>query len=108
MTHDVTKLPKWAQSEINRLERDLEAAREQNRLQVEGETEVFIHDYPDNHPLPPNTTISFELDGERIDVDVREHHSGQKALYLYVYGGTGSLGFASGASNTGWAFVWDR
>lgn len=65
---DISKLPKWAQRHIEVLEKNLRFAKEQNRLQVEGKTDVFLLNYGqgasyNNIPLPPDSTIVFDLGG---------------------------------------------
>jgi hypothetical protein len=108
MTHDVTKLPKWAQRRIETLETQLEQVREANRLQVEGETDIWIQDYSrGDRPLPVNSTIRFDLGDDEIDISVRDHSSGRPALYVYVPGSRKYPVYASGSSNTGWIVLLD-
>ena len=75
MRGDVTKLPKWAQQEIGRLERDLEDAR---RRLSEGpmDSNTFADPYSESpRPLGRDTLIEFragETFGERFRVYLRD------------------------------------
>lgn len=58
----LSKLPKWAQVEINRLIKDLEVCKaDLRRMDGEVSTNTFIEDGLDKHPLPANTSIIFGL-----------------------------------------------
>lgn len=64
------RLPKWAQDEISRLKRDL-AAYKAERVRIDsGDTEVFVRGpaMDADLPLPPHSTIVFQLGETRFDV----------------------------------------
>lgn len=94
-TRDRTKLPKWAQQELGRLERDLEHA--QARL-AEGpeNSNTFADPYADSpRPLGEGTLIEYRFGeswGEKFSVRLE----GDK---LYVMGGS-TLSIYPQSSNT--------
>jgi hypothetical protein len=55
------KLPKWAQSEINRLKNENKSIKEKNN-QIEGnsETNTFLVEGLDLKPLPKNSCVDFK------------------------------------------------
>jgi len=61
---DITKLPKWAQVHIRRLERDLENLKSQIADMSEGdETELsWTTNYDDWYGIPNNATIRLQMD----------------------------------------------
>ena len=63
MSHDVTKLPKWAQSRIRALEADVEGWKEEaHRAGVDGDSPIYIHRYGNEKiALPPNAVISYDV-----------------------------------------------
>jgi hypothetical protein len=68
---DVTKLPKWAQVEIRRLERDLEAAYEKISTGPEDSRIIANPNSAAPTPLGTTTLIQFSLGehwGEKIEV----------------------------------------
>ena len=109
-----SRLPKWAQDRLTKLERELDRAiqeRDEARGQAQrvfvadGKSDVEIHGYLGDHdiPLPSNSTIRFKLpapdaapkwaDGKHhIDVSIRRGK-------LYVNGITGYLTVMPGAAN---------
>jgi hypothetical protein len=80
--HDVTKLPQWAQRQLDAAESSAEYWRTKARLAESGDTEVFIRSNTrfasDALGLPPESTIQFMLrnqDGEdigRFDVRIKD------------------------------------
>ncbi len=71
MTEDITKLPKWAQWKIKRLERDLEVA-EKTIKNHEAGTGLITYQYlmGRKHGLPDGATVEFTVDNGRIDVSI--------------------------------------
>jgi len=77
--YDRTKLPKWAQSEFDRLESDLHSAEKKMREMMgtsnEG-TEVYLWQGTENFPLPKRSQIRFRCDPARdyphFDVSIRD------------------------------------
>ena len=73
MSHDVTKLPKWAQSRIQTAERNVADLQRDAVAMHDGESEVVIERYgEDSIYLPPETTITFHVYGGKVDVRVRD------------------------------------
>ena len=73
MSHDVTKLPKWAQSRIQTAERNVADLQRDAVAMHDGESEVVIERYgEDSIYLPPETTITFHVYGGKVDVSVRD------------------------------------
>lgn len=65
--HDITKLPKWAQSEISRLERNL-AHAEAKLAEGPEDSDTFADPYANApRPLGKGTRIEFVADAERRD-----------------------------------------
>ena len=108
-----SRLPKWAQDRLTKLERELDRAiqeRDEARGQAqrvfvpEGKSSVEINDYlhDQNIALPDRTTIRFKLPASeapkwaegkhQIDVSIRRGK-------LYVNGITGYLTVMPGAAN---------
>ncbi len=104
--HKISTLPMWAQDRIKVLERDLAAAKEKNRLQDAGDTEVFMKNYTfaphlkqSNIALPPDTAIVFEL-GEGCSIEAQVEDMGEhKGLAVTGVGNRHSLLFHPLASN---------
>ena len=78
MSYDVTKLPKWAQSEIARLESNVAdykkmayavTTSEEEQLPISN-TEVAQGFDKDSKYLPPDTTVRFHGDAGWLDVTV--------------------------------------
>ena len=100
MTGDITKLPKWAQQEIKRLNQDLAYYR--SKLQVgPDDSNTFADPYSDaRRPLGHDTTIEFVLtNGHKIRA--RLDRNSVNGLYdrLYVSGDDGIAVFPN-ASNS--------
>lgn len=56
------RLPKWAQTEINRLRNKNDYLTTRlNQMTGEEETNTFINEMMDKKPLPKNSSIHFEL-----------------------------------------------
>ena len=74
----IERLPKWAQSEIQVLRRNLKASREELSAALGSkETSVEVEPYRhlDGQPrcfLEPRTTVRFTLSGGEIDVRLRD------------------------------------
>lgn len=85
--HDITKLPKWAQHRINKLEADVESL-ERKITEVETrDTDVFIWQgmMEDDIPLPRGSRIVFRVDGG--DRNNYFHASLIEDGSLEIYGG---------------------
>jgi hypothetical protein len=78
------KLPKWAQSEINKL-KDYTQSLEQRIRQETGESETNTHlvQFMDRHPMARNSQIEFGLDDNNGSVEVRVDTSGE---FIILYG----------------------
>ncbi len=63
------KLPKWAQYEIVKMERKIEAL-ESLAESHNTEDSNITYGYPKKHGLPEHTTVSFLVDGVRFDVQI--------------------------------------
>ena len=76
MSHDITKLPKWAQSRIEVAERNADYWKAQVFEMEEGDTNVFQQDYtgdpPHRKPLARDTTIIFITEDSEITVGFRD------------------------------------
>ena len=97
---DITKLPKWAQSRIQRLERDI--AFYQERL-AEGpeNSDTFAEPYATPpRPLGRETTVELRLgdNGEAIHVRTERDTRGRRSVY--VYGSNMHLSVQPLSSNT--------
>lgn len=86
---DITKLPKWAQSELRRLERDLASARETLAAGPE-DSNTFADPYSTRRPLGADPTILFVL-GERDEIRVRVDRDSHGRAYLDVNASSGRL-----------------
>ena len=64
------KLPKWALYEVVKMERELEALREQVAAN-DNPNSTITYGYPIKHGLPDRTTVCFLINGSRFDVDIR-------------------------------------
>lgn len=60
----IAKLPRWAQSLINVLGKDLEGLRTKTQAAGTGDTNTFISDLMELRGLPPNSIIQFDLGWE--------------------------------------------
>jgi len=71
MSGDVSKLPKWAQNKIQKLQWDIESLEEKLK-QARGnqKTNVYLHDYVsgDYSYLPENRAIKFKIGKGDMDV----------------------------------------
>jgi hypothetical protein len=85
MQHDRSKLPKWAQQDLERLERDL--AHAQNKLTAGPEdSNTFADPYADApRPLGKGAIIEFSL-GERSRIRTRIEHDHKGNAYVEVNG----------------------
>jgi len=64
------KLPKWAQSELRRLENEVESLkRREAEMTGEAETNTFLHEFTDKKPLPNNAHVRF-VTGEKGESNV--------------------------------------
>jgi hypothetical protein len=110
-THDITKLPKWAQSRIKVLEHDLATYKRRFQRTVDGDTEVFLRAgaFEDDIPLPPKSHVLFKLGGDReIEVRVEQNDdAGFDALYVYAFGFSTRLLFAPRSTNTAYLYNLD-
>ena len=72
-TEDVTKLPRWAQSRIQKLERDVDYY--QRKLSAGPEnSDTFADAYSDaRRPLGPGTIVEFRLPEGRVRIRTDEH-----------------------------------
>lgn len=74
---DRTKLPRWAQSQLERLERDLASARAELRARATGETNTRVGDYTgEDWHLAEGARVIFTLpylarDGRPAEVEAR-------------------------------------
>jgi len=107
---DLARLPKWARDRISLLERELASARKENRLMVEGETNVWI-DSIEPVPLPPDSRIRFDLPGGQeiqIRAETMDHEAGGIGrLVVYCARKDYRLLFAPGSTNTGYLYNLD-
>ncbi|MFI2188017.1 hypothetical protein [Streptomyces sioyaensis] len=82
-----SRLPKWAQEELGRLRRSLEAERARNaelRADV-GETNIHVQNYSsDDQPIVKGASIHFGLDDKRWDSHITVRVDGRD---LWVHGG---------------------
>lgn len=78
MSHDVTRLPKWAQGRIAQAEQSARYWREKMTFADSGDTEVFIRRFGvGNIGLPPESMVSFMVTNDdettgRFDVRLGE------------------------------------
>jgi hypothetical protein len=79
MRHDITKLPKWAQREISRLERDLAAAYEKISTGPEDSRIIANPHGSAPAPLGSTATIQFSL-GERWSEKVEVYIDGDAVV----------------------------
>jgi len=96
--HDRTKLPKWAQHEMEMLEmfaREAEARANKLKALADGamESNTYIENYDkDNHLLPPSSEVNFKVgrgiiavkiatDGESVRVFARSRYAEIMAIY---------------------------
>jgi hypothetical protein len=68
---DYSKLPKWAQSEIETLQSNVRHYRSQLESAVEGETEVWYRGNREMQALPAETVVYFNLNGHGAPDSVR-------------------------------------
>lgn len=94
-TNDVTKLPKWAQAEIERLSNSVEYHKERLRESIpegEGASDTVVYmGYGEEHVgLPKGTPIRFQTDTGVVQVRAKgDHveitsHQGSLALFPHV------------------------
>lgn len=83
---DTTKLPKWAQERIRRLEAERDAAlRERDRAygQNPGTDTAVVRGTDEALTLPKGANVRFTLDGgQYIDVRVATDHDGRPAIQV--------------------------
>lgn len=84
-TEQYERLPKWAQAHIDRLTRDLNAARDRIE-EVTGqvpESPVTVDPYGDPYHLRPSSTVEFKVDNDlTVRVHLRRDNSGKMVLDL--------------------------
>lgn len=89
--NDITKLPKWAQNEISRLNANVEYFKEQVRSTEHEDTDTRIRHWEEpNQHLPNGARVEFkDKDGEWItvyvDSDGRVQVMSGSSHYLAVY-----------------------
>lgn len=94
------RLPKWAQQEIDRLERDLDDARAKLSAGPE-DSDTFADPYSEQarRPLGQGPTIMFKL-GERNEIRCRVEHDHRGRAYLDVNASSGRLAILPRAGNS--------
>jgi hypothetical protein len=58
---DLSKLPKWAQNRIGKLERDVEYYKKQLDQTDAGQSKVCWGDYESKHGIPEGATVTYHL-----------------------------------------------
>lgn len=102
MSGDISKLPKWAQKHIERLQRNLEDARRSNAA-MQGKLEggcsgkVYRRDLMEEFKLPDDGVYCFNVGGSIINVSIREEHGGD---VLNISGYNRTLEIEPRASNS--------
>jgi hypothetical protein len=82
--HDISGLPKWAQTEIQRLQRN-ESSYIARLSAGPEDSDTFADPYSDaRRPLGKGTSIEFDLDGTKVRVRLDRTHDGTP--YLDVNG----------------------
>lgn len=105
--HDRTKLPIWAQKELERLERDVDRYKAKLSEGPE-DSRAFLNPYSAAPtPLGSDPRVQFKLGKDRFGHDFEVNLTIDGNL-LYVYGSGGRLAFLPNASNTGYIEVRDR
>lgn len=105
MSGDVSKLPRWAQQRIERLEADYASAVERLRARDAGETVVEVRAYGgtgDGFHLSDDAAVQWTLpylarDGRPATVEVR---LGRDATWLTVHASGGALNVRPSVSNS--------
>lgn len=93
--NDTSKLPKWAQQRIEKLEGDVAYWRRKVTEAVSGDTDTFIDEFPELVGLPRGSRIVFCLpDLSQIETRVQD-----KSLYVAARGGGGPLEIQPEVSN---------
>lgn len=93
--NDVTKLPKWAQREIERLGRDVEYWKAKATAGPDN-SDTFIAQHPVDTPLGDSPRIRFVLpNGGRIEAHIVEDH-----LQVRSEGSSGALHVVPSAANS--------
>jgi hypothetical protein len=85
MAEDISKLPKWARYEIERLRSDLATAQKKIAEMTPGsgaDTDVFILSGIDLIPLPRRTQIRFMLRDGAVDCGMNSNHPDQVHVYV--------------------------
>jgi hypothetical protein len=103
---DLTKLPKWAQMEIERLQRNLESAQEQLR-EGDEDSNTFTNYYFDEtrRPLGKDEQVTFELDEDQwgrhdyFQVRLQRNSKGAQELEVHMSASSASLSVVPQASN---------
>lgn len=103
---NLDKLPKWAKSRIERLERDVEHYKTMAyAAATTDKTNVVVYDFESEHGLPPNSNIRFYIrrNGNHYDYfDVtllKKDYNGADGTRLLVSCGDGVLRVEPRASN---------
>jgi hypothetical protein len=78
------KLPKWAQSEINKL-KNYTQSLEQRIMQETGEAETntYLRVFLEKHPMAKGSQVEFNLNDNNGSVEVRVDRSGE-FIILYA------------------------
>lgn len=96
--HDESKLPAWAQRELDTLRNEIERQANANAVlrRDVGETDVFVTGWPDNQPLPRHSHIRFQVGADRFEyIEVRSDGDGS----VEVRCGDGGLSVQPRAAN---------
>lgn len=96
---DLTKLPKWAQQEIERLQHDLEWAKGKLTAGPE-DSDTFANPYSDATPLGKGTIIAFHTDEKGSYFNVRMRENGELDIHYSPRGGAQAIGVVPSASNS--------
>lgn len=100
----IDRLPKWAQSEINRLEREIAYWQEKARQATEGDTDTWLVE-EDNVALPKDSTILFNQ-SDYVDGIMVQHAAHQPGA-VEVHGRRGFV-IIPRSSNVVWIKPEDR
>lgn len=87
---DISKLPKWAQNLISRLERDYNDAIDKlSNMDEGGETNVkWSSGWKDSHNLPNNSKVTFVVNGKDIDAYIQNgalYISGEREIVIFPH-----------------------
>lgn len=94
------KLPKWAQSEIRRLQSDADYLdRRLKEFSGEASTNTFILDMLDKMPIQKNANVQFRT-GENMQNRIEVRIKGENEIYVNADSGVGhKMAIAPDASN---------